>query len=266
VLATDRKNARFAGIVGLDTAMAVPASEARAPVLLAPTRTGIGLRERCEILEVDPVRLVLQLTSALTFLTLTAVAALGGLAYLKFTSFLADSVRERLDVVLATSAQDFGAALDLGLSLSEVANGSAILERARSHDPTIRSIFVVDPTGLVLHAAGARTGEYLDDEALEALSQARAGATEDRWSIDDGVRIGSGIVLTGSFGQPVGAIFAEYPTTELERAATAMGSRLLAGGGVAAAALIGMIFVVMLRFRPRLRALQGAGVAPAREA
>lgn len=217
-------------------------------------------------MEVGRVRLVLQLTSALTFLTLASVAALGGLAQLKFTSFLADSVRERLDVVLATSAQDFGAALDLGLSLSEVANGSAILERARSHDPSIRSIVVVDPTGLVLHAAGARAGEHLDDEALGAMSLARAGATEDRWSIDDDVRVGSGIVLKGSFGQPVGAIFAEYPTTELERAANVMGRRLLVGGGVAAAALIAMIVLVMLRFRPRLLALQVAGVAPAGEA
>src|SRR5690606_6976444 len=132
----------------------------------------------------------------------------------------------------------------LGLSLSEVANGSAILDRARSHDPGIRSIVVVDPTGLVLHAAGSDVGEHLDDRAMEAMSLARAGATADRWTIDDDVRIGSGLVLKGSFGQPVGAIFAEYPTTELERAAAEMGTRLLTGGGVAAAALTALIVVV----------------------
>lgn len=261
MLATDRNNARFAVGVGFDAGMAVPATEARVPVELAPPRMGIGCRGGWEIREVDTVRLVLQLTSALTFLTLTAVAALGGLAYLKFTSFLADSVRERLDVVLATSAQDFGAALDLGLSLSEVANGSAILERALSHDASIRSIVVADLTGIVLHAAGEGVGERLDGPALEAMALARAGATGDRWGIDDGVRIGSGVILTGSFGQPTGAIFAEYPTTELERAATAMRRRLLAGGGVAAGVLGAMIVVVVLRFRPSLKALQTAGAA-----
>jgi hypothetical protein len=202
------------------------------------------------------VRLVLQLMSVLTFLTFASVAALGGLAQLKFTSFLADSVRERLEVVLTTSAQDFGAALDLGLSLSEVANGPVILERARSHDPNIRSIVVVDPAGMVLHTAGAETGERLDDRALAALSLARAGVTGDQWNIDDGERIGSGIVLKGSFGQPAGAIFAEYPTTELERAAREMGRRLLLGGGVAAAALGALVIIVLLRFRPSLVALQ----------
>lgn len=216
-------------------------------------------------MEVGRVRLVLQLTSALTFLTFASVAALGGLAQLKFTSFLADSVRERLDVILATSAQDFGAALDLGLSLSEVANGSAILERARSHDPNIRSIVVVDPTGRVVHAAGSNVGAHLDDRVLEAMSLARAGATVERWSVDDDVRVGSGRFLKGSFGQPVGAIFAEYPTTELERAAAAMGTRLLVGGGVAAAALGALIVVVVLRFRPTLLALQHGGAVPRRE-
>ena len=68
-------------------------------------------------------------------LVVVLVAGLTGLAQLKFMSFLSESVRERLEIITTTSAQDFGAAIDLGLTLSEVANGQAILNRARSHDP-----------------------------------------------------------------------------------------------------------------------------------
>jgi hypothetical protein len=210
------------------------------------------------------VRTFVQLLVALIGLVVVVVAGLGGLAQLKFTSFLSDSTNERLEIVAAASAQDFGAAIDLGLTLAEVANGQAILDRARSHDPDILAILVFDLEGHILHTVGEVDGDQVDDETLEAFRLARLGITEARWGIENDERIGSGILVEGSFGQPVGGIVVEYPTTEMGEQAGTM-ARQLALDGVAVAAAIAVLVLVMLGlFRSRLLRL-GVGNVPERD-
>ncbi len=189
---------------------------------------------------------------ALGALVIALVAGLGGLTQLKFTSFLADSVEERLQIVAATSAQDFTAAIDLGLSLPEVANGTAILERARSHDEHIGSILVFDLDGNVLHAVGEDAPARVDDETREAFRLATAGITEPAWGVERSGEIASGIIIEGAFGQPVGGVVVTYPTEEMQGQAGVMAGRLLAtGAGVAALMTIVVIGVLWL-FRSRL--------------
>ncbi len=119
-------------------------------------------------------------------LALAFVAGLVGVSQLKFTSFLSDSINGRLEVVASAAAQDFGAAIDLGLSLEHVANGSEILERASRHDPAITAIYVVDTDGLIVHSTGDAP-ESADEETLEAFGLALEGVTEATW---DRVRAG----------------------------------------------------------------------------
>jgi hypothetical protein len=203
------------------------------------------------------VRTFVQLLVALIGLVVVVVAGLGGLAQLKFTSFLSDSTNERLEIVTAASARDFGAAIDLGLTLAEVANGQAILDRARSHDPDILAILVFDLEGNILHTVGEVDGDQVDHETLEAFRLARLGITEPRWGIEDDERIGSGILVEGSFGQPVGGIVVEYPTTEMGEQAGTMARQLALDGVAVAAAIVVLVLVMLVLFRSRLLRLGG---------
>jgi MFS family permease len=198
------------------------------------------------------VRTFVELLLALIGLVVVVVAGLGGLAQLKFTSFLTESTNERLEIVAATSAQDFGAAIDLGLTLAEVANGQAILDRARSHDPAISAILVFDLEGTILHAVGEVNADRVDDETFEAFRLARLGITEARWGIEDDARIGSGIVVEGSFGQALGGIVVEYPTTENGQQASTMARQLILDGVAVAGAMSVVVLVMLVLFRSRL--------------
>jgi hypothetical protein len=191
-------------------------------------------------------------------LVVVLVAGLAGLAQLKFTSFLAEPVEERLQIVAATSAQDFGAAIDLGLSLDEVANGSAILERASRHDPNIESITVFDVEGNIVHRSGRGGQGRVDVETLDAFRLASAGIAEPSWGVESGDRIASGIVIEGSFGQPIGGIVVEYPTTEMRDQAGVMARQLLTNGLVVVAAMTLVVMAVLRVLRPRLPRLESS--------
>lgn len=195
---------------------------------------------------------------ALGGLVVVLVAGLAGLAQLRFTSFLAESVEERLEIVAATSAQDFSAAIDLGLSLDEVANGSAILERASRHDPNIESIMVFDVEGNIVHRSGRGSQGRVDAETLDAFRLASAGVTEPSWGVESGDRIASGIVIEGSFGQPIGGIAVEYPTTEMRDQAGVMARQLLTNGLVVVAAMTLVVMAVLRLLRPRLPGLEAS--------
>ena len=204
------------------------------------------------------MRTSVQLRLALGGLVVVLVAGLAGLAQLRFTSFLSESVEERLEIVAATSAQDFSAAIDLGLSLDEVANGSAILERAGGHDPNIESIMVFDLEGDIVHRFGSRGQGRVDAETLDAFRLARAGVTEPSWGVESGDRIASGIVIEGSFGQPIGGIVVEYPTTEMRDQAGVM-ARQLSTNALAVAAVMTLVVMAVLRLlRPRLPGLEAS--------
>jgi predicted MFS family arabinose efflux permease len=173
------------------------------------------------------------------------MAGLVGVSQLKFTSFLSDSINGRLEVVAATAAQDFAAATDLGLSLEQVANGEAILERARRHDHTITAIYVIDIDGEILHATGD-TSQAVDDGTLEAFGLAASGVGEKTWDTEDAESIRSGTLIEGSFGQPVGGVVVEYPSHELLVPSRSMARSLIAIGAVVSLIIIVVSGAVMV--------------------
>lgn len=199
------------------------------------------------------MRSFIQLTIAYCALVVVLIAGIAGLAQLKFTSFLSESVHERLEIITATLAQEFGATIDLGLSLPEVANGGAILARALNRDPDIHSIAVFDLEGVVLHAVGGGTGQRLNDEAFDAFSLANTvAATSGRWGTENEEWIGTGITLQGSFGRPAGGILIEYPKTEIREQSQWMAGSLIRGGSWVAAAMCAAMFGIVGVFRSQL--------------
>lgn len=163
-----------------------------------------------------------RLAIALALVGLITVAGLAGLAGLKFSSFLADSVGERLEIVASTAATDLETAIDLGLSLDEVANGETILERARSHDPAISGIAVFDLEGRVLHAIGDARADTIHPSTEEGFRVVVLEAVDDAWSTRSDERIRSGVVVSGSFGQPVAGVVVHYPMTDIQAQESAM--------------------------------------------
>ncbi len=195
---------------------------------------------------------------ALSLLVVLLTAGLAGVAQLKFSSFLSESINRRLEIVAATSARDFGAAIDLGLSLDEVANGQAILDRARKHDPSIEAVYVIDLDGKVLHVGGTAPSA-IDGETLESFDLALKGVTGPDWGTESDEVLRSGSLIQGSFRQPVGAIVVEYPTTEMRGQTRSMAGRLAINGLVVAAGLAVFGAVVLGAFRSRLARVGSEG-------
>lgn len=173
----------------------------------------------------------------LGLLALALVVGLVGISQLKFTAFLSDSINGRLEVVATAAAQDFGAAIDLGLSLDQLANGPEILDRASRHDRAITAMYVVDPQGMVVHSTGDAP-DAVDDATLEAFGLAIDGIGGSSWDTEDDDTIRSGTVIVGSFGQPVGGVVVEYPADRLHDQARSMLGELIKIGLVVGLGLI----------------------------
>ncbi len=191
-----------------------------------------------------------RLSLALGVVALATIVGLAGLAQLKFSAFLSDSVGERLEIVGRTAAQDFGAAIDHGLSVAEVANGRQILERARGHDRSISGIAVFDLDAAILHTAGDIPDGEIDPRTQEAFRVVVLEDAVDAWSIEAGDQIRSGVVIDGSFGQPVGGVVVHYPVTEMrEQEASMMGSLLFDAAwiGLVVLIVVGIVFAVLRR-------------------
>lgn len=187
----------------------------------------------------------------MSLLFLMFTAGLAGVSQLKFASFLSDSINERLEVVATTAARDFGAAVDLGLSLDEIANGEAILDRARKHDPSIEAVYVIGPDGNILHAAGIAP-DAIDSQTFDRFDLARRGVTGPEWGTESSETIRSGSLVQGSFGRPVGAIVVEYPKGEMNEQTRSMAVRLAINGLALAAGWAVVGAGVLIWFRSRL--------------
>jgi predicted MFS family arabinose efflux permease len=170
-------------------------------------------------------------------LAVALIAGLVGVSQLKFTSFVSDSINGRLEVVATAAAQDFGAAIDLGLSLEQVANGPEILARARRHDPAITAIVVVDLDGSIIHASG-EAASAANDATLEAFGLAVEGIGESMWDTETGGTIQSGTLIDGSFGEPVGGVVVGYPVGGLRSQSREMARSLIATGALVVFAVV----------------------------
>lgn len=184
-------------------------------------------------------------------IVLVLIVGLAGLAQLKFSSFLSDSIGERMEIVGTAAAQDFSAAVDLGLSLEEVANGPQILARAQEHDPTISGIAVVDLEGAVVHSTGAPDSIRIHPDTVTALRLARANPNERNWNVEADGEIRTGVLIEGSFGQPLGAVIVQYPTTEMRDQELAIAGELALDsiwvGLLLGAAVLVLIWIIRRR-------------------
>jgi len=199
------------------------------------------------------VRDVGRLALALALVGLVTIAGLAGLAGLKFSAFLADSVGERLEIVATTAATDLETAIDLGLSVEAVANGDAILERARAHDPAISGIAVFDLEGNVLHSVGDAPPGEVHPQTRDGFRLVVVEGVDDAWSVEADDRIRSGVVVAGSFGQPMAGVVVHYPMTEMRAQEAAMTEALILDAvwvGLLLLVAIGLVYLWLRRRAP----------------
>ena len=113
--------------------------------------------------------------------------------------------------------------------------------------------------------------QAVDPETYEAFRLVLLEGVDDTWSVEAEGRIRSGVVVAGSFGQPVAGVVADYPMTEMRAQESAMAGALLVD-----AAWLGLLLVLLIGFLqlarqdPKIRHLAQPGrvvraaTAPAR--
>jgi hypothetical protein len=185
----------------------------------------------------DEMALFWRIWTAVMLVNLVVLTLFVGLATLQFDSINSSLVGERLAVLAGRTAAPFQATAKIGLPLSTMRNGNALLERARQTDDAILAIHVFDETGRVVHSTDAASPAMIPPEAL-AARQAAAGAP---WHHETEAGFYSSIDIPGraqnAMSTTAGGILIVYPGGGNVTQIRAMGAELaLAAIAVALAA------------------------------
>jgi hypothetical protein len=99
-------------------------------------------------------------------------AVLGLLSVFQHNAVLSDLLRQRISVIAQTTAASFKPIIDLGLPISMIRNGDAIVARALQTDPEVRAVHAVNPSGIIVYttdafqAGGSDAGSTAGDAAV----------------------------------------------------------------------------------------------------
>ncbi len=140
--------------------------------------------------------------ATIMLVNLVVLALFVGLATLRYAGIEGGLTGERLGVLAERTAEPFTIAAGLGLSLGQVRNAPAVLERSRRTDALIEAIHVFAPDGRVVHSslpeAPARVGQ-------EVIRRHRASAGTP-WYLESGDRFISGVSIDGATGVSSGGV------------------------------------------------------------
>ena len=112
---------------------------------------------------------------------------------LKFETTLTHLVQSRLTVLAESIAAPLEAAMDLGLTLSELSNAEALIMRAKENDNRIDAIDIFNLSGQIFFSTmPERMGQPIDAKVLEIQL-----LTHNRdWSLSGDAAFSNGITLT----------------------------------------------------------------------
>src|SRR3990170_2474140 len=120
-------------------------------------------------------------------------AVLGLLSVLQHNAVLSELLRQRISVIAQTTAASFKPIIDLGLPISMIRNGDAIVARALETDPEVRAVHALNPSGIIVYTTDAARPEAVPREVLQAMQLAR----EIKWSTEAAEYIHSGFNVVG---------------------------------------------------------------------
>ncbi len=169
------------------------------------------------------------------------------LSVFKFESTLGHLIQSRLTVVAERVAGALEAAVDLGLTLSELRTAPDLIARAKESDPRIELIDVVDAEGFIhFSTLPERTGDFLEAGTRERLRQ----ADEQAWNHATDEAFLNGVFLTDSIGQRIGAVVLTYSKSQFALKVEALSKSLAIHVALIGVPLIGFAFVgIKLGFR-----------------
>ncbi len=129
---------------------------------------------------------------------------------------------ERMLVIGASATAPFSAAAELGLSITDVRNASALLDIPRQTDPLISGVWVLDAQHQVVQGAGQR---ITDVDGLYATLAAREEPTNG-WYANVGSAFVAGIPIRNTTAVKVGQVVVVYPQEVSRTRVLAMGAEL----------------------------------------
>ncbi|MBZ9991677.1 MFS transporter [Mesorhizobium sp. BH1-1-5] len=182
---------------------------------------------------------------ALTAVMAIVLATLSILTVLQHDAILSNLIRQRLSVVVGSTAAPFRSVVDLGLPVSMMRNATELLLRARETDPLIKAVHLINPSGIVVDSTLAGDVEPMPREIVRALVDSANG----RWTAETDTDLISGYSILDEGGSPVAGVVASYPRIELESRSWAIRQRM---GLVSAVLLVLFSVVSYLALRVRM--------------
>jgi predicted MFS family arabinose efflux permease len=141
-------------------------------------------------------------------------AVLGLLSVLQHNAVLSDLLRQRISVIAQTTAASFKPIIDLGLPISMIRNGDAIVARALETDPEVKAVHALNPSGIIVYTTDAAKPDAVPWEVLQAMQLSR----DIKWSTETAEYIYSGFDVVGRDGATAGAVVLAYPKDRLTAA------------------------------------------------
>lgn len=150
------------------------------------------------------------------------LSVFSALTILQYDAVLSQLIRQRLSIIVETTAQPFHSIAELGLPLSMVRNAEDLLGRAEKTDPAITAIYAFNSSGIVVDAAGTRRPERISDAEARAQSESANG----KWSLETEEALISGVSIKGASGAVIGGVSVRYPKDELLQKSRSLAERV----------------------------------------
>lgn len=160
--------------------------------------------------------------ATIMLVNLVVLALFVGLATLRYAGIDGGLTGERLGVLAERTAAPFTIAAGLGLSLGQVRNAPAVLERSRQTDALIEAIHVFAPDGRVVHSTLPEPPTRVGEEIIRR-HRAAAGAP---WYLESGDQFISGVSIDGVTGESLGGVLLVYPRRHSQARVLAMSAEL----------------------------------------
>lgn len=183
-----------------------------------------------------------------------AVSLAAFLNYNKFRKMLVDQERSRFSVVGLDLVESIQRGFDLGIGLTQMNYMQDVLDRLRTEDSRIDSVYIFDEQGKVLYQASKRQRGSIDDD----WSQARDETRDSVWKAETEADFVVGFDLRNNFEKRVGGIAVEYSRAPTEARIAAVlrqqlmeAALILLAAAAAASVLVGMLLERM--FQPLRR-------------
>lgn len=150
-------------------------------------------------------------------------AVVGLLSVLQHNAVLSDLLRQRISVIAQTTATSFKPFIDLGLPLSMIRNGNAIVARAIEIDDQVKAVHAFNPSGIIVYTTDASGPKGVPHEVLQAMQLSKSV----KWSTETAEQIYSGFNVVSRDGAASGAVVVAYPKDRLEAASQTMVAKVV---------------------------------------